>query len=145
MTVIQQSLSPREVARKNHLHMDMIIAENHKIENSLDCRGCSLEVTGGLLDQLPLPVLALGQDNSIKLTNQRALSLLGETDAATCSLEKIFSAEVEQQLLQGLEPPGGQRGFSVKRADRTLLLLTRPLRLQDPYKGLIFIETGEEQ
>lgn len=142
---IQQAFSLYDTVLKNRTYMKKIIIENKKLHKELKSRNSALDLSFEVLNRLPVSIMAVTDDNRLELLNEKTSFLFGEDITAGISIGELFGETLSAQVIQGFEIPGGQSSLESKINGKRVSILTRSLRPDDPYRGLIIIETNNKE
>ncbi|MDC7223524.1 MAG: response regulator [Spirochaetales bacterium] len=138
LEIIEEAFEQHQVLLRNKAVMNSIIHENRQLPKDRIDRDFVLELTGDILESLPVPILVVGKDDRVIMFNSKmgARFSLSEGD----SLDRIFPEDLKDRILKGFSHPGGQEGFPYTLQDREVAFMIRSLRTHDHYQGLLIMD-----
>jgi response regulator RpfG family c-di-GMP phosphodiesterase len=138
--IIKEALNKWSIEKKNKKYMEQILDENRRLKMRLSFRESSLNLEQSVIDEVPVPMLAVGGNNKIEIFNKRAkdefLDKIDIGNVITTLIPSNIYNHLESNIKNNIE--SGNFCLEIFKVKYTIYI--RALRPTDQYKGIILFE-----
>lgn len=140
INIITDALNKWTIEKKNRTYMEQIIAENRRLKMHLSFRGSSLNLDQNVIDEISVPMIAIGKTGNIEEMNSHALEsfskYIRKGEPITHIIPESFYNNVKTNIKDSIE----SGNFCIELYEIKYTVYIRALRPSDPYMGLILFE-----
>jgi response regulator RpfG family c-di-GMP phosphodiesterase len=138
--IIGEALDKWSIEKKNKKYMEHILDENRRLKMRLTFRESSLSLEQDVIDEIPVPLVGIGNDGSIEIFNKNAkdefLDNIQSGNPITSLIPNSIYIHLESNIKNNIE----SGNFCLEIFEIKYTIFIRALRPTDPYKGIILFE-----
>lgn len=138
--VIDEALDKWTIEKKNKKFMEQIIDENKRLKMRLTFRESSLSLEQDLIDEITIPLVAIGDNGSIKIFNRYAKDEFLDNIHIGNSITSLIPNSIYIHLESNIKNSIESGNFCLEIFEKKYTVSIRALRPTDAYKGIILFE-----
>ncbi len=137
---VGEAMDKWTIEKKNKKYMEQILDENRRLKMRLTFRESSLSLEQDVIDDIPVPLVAIDHDGSIAIFNRYAKNEFLDNIHTGNPITSLIPISIYINLESNIKNSIESGNFCLEIFETKYTLYIRALRPTDPYKGIILFE-----
>lgn len=140
LSAINGAINKWEIEQQSKIYMEQILEENRRLKMRLSFRESSLNLDQGIIDEVTIPLIAIGDGDYIEIYNKYAKDELQENINIGNHITSIIPESIYKSLESNMNNSIETGNFCLEVFGIKYTIFVRALRPTDPYKVIILME-----